>query len=71
VTLGRPLILLGLLLVIAGLVLVGLEKLNVPLGKLPGDLLLRRGDTVVYFPLVTCVLLSLAVSLILWLVSKR
>jgi H+/Cl- antiporter ClcA len=71
VTLGRPLILLGLLLVIAGLVLVGLEKINVPLGRLPGDLLFRRGGTVIYFPLVTCVLLSVVVSLILWLVSKR
>ncbi|HXQ80349.1 MAG TPA: DUF2905 domain-containing protein [Opitutaceae bacterium] len=40
-------------------------------GRLPGDIHLRRGNTEIYFPIVTCVLVSLALSLLLWLFRTR
>ncbi len=67
--LGRILIFLGLLLVIAGLVVLGLNRLNIPLGRLPGDLNWRGRGWSVSFPLVTCLLLSVILSLLLWVVN--
>lgn len=66
---GRILIFLGLLLVVAGLVVLGLNRLNVPLGRLPGDFNWRGRGWSVSFPLVTCLLLSVVLSLLLWLVN--
>jgi hypothetical protein len=54
-----------------GVLLVAAEKLNLPLGRLPGDLLWRRGGTTIYVPLATCLLLSFAVSLLFWLFGRR
>jgi hypothetical protein len=54
-------------LIIAGLVLVGigvLVKLGVPLGRLPGDIIVRRGESTFYFPIVTCIVLSVVLSLL-------
>jgi hypothetical protein len=67
--LGRILIFFGVVLVVAGLVVLGLNRLNVPLGRLPGDLNWRGRDWSVSFPLVTCLLLSVLVSLLLWAVN--
>ena len=67
--LGRILISLGLLLVVAGLVVLGLNRLNIPLGRLPGDFNWRGRGWSVSFPLVTCLLLSALVSLILWAIN--
>ena len=58
---GRTLIILGL--VIAGLGLVMMA--GVPLGRLPGDIIWRRGQTTVYLPIVTCLVVSVVLSLIL------
>ncbi len=64
---GRLLIIIGLVLVAAGvLVMVGL-----PIGRLPGDLTFRRGNTTVYFPLATSVVASLLLSLLLMLLGRR
>ena len=53
-------------------VLVSLgEKLPIRLGRLPGDIILRGKHSVFYFPLVTCLLISLVLSLVLWLVNRR
>lgn len=66
----------GKLLLIAGsvVVLLGLFFLvggKMPfLGKLPGDLLFRKGNTTMFFPITTSVLLSLALTFILWLWRK-
>ena len=57
------LLLLGLLVLAAG-------RLHLPLGRLPGDLVYRGKHTTFYFPLVTCILLSLVLSLVLYLVSR-
>ena len=55
------------LLIIAGLALVALGlllKIGVPIGRLPGDIVIRRGSGTLYFPIVTCVVISLALSLL-------
>ncbi|MFL6450276.1 MAG: DUF2905 domain-containing protein [Bryobacteraceae bacterium] len=67
---GRLLIFAGLLLVCLGAAFLALEKLNFPLGRLPGDLVLRGKRTYFYFPVVTCLLLSLLGSLVLWVAGR-
>jgi len=57
---GRALIVIGLVLVGIGL----LMKLGLPIGRLPGDIVIRRGSGTFYFPIVTCVVVSLVVSLL-------
>ena len=57
---GRSLVILGL--VIAGLGLAVMA--GVPLGRLPGDIIWRRGQTTVYLPIVTCLVVSVVLSLI-------
>ena len=54
-------------LIIAGLVLVGvglLIKLGLPIGRLPGDIVIKRGSSSFYFPIVTCIVVSVVLSLI-------
>jgi hypothetical protein len=55
------------LLIIIGLILVGIGvamKLGLPLGRLPGDIVVKRGSGTFYFPIVTCLVISLVVSLL-------
>ena len=59
---GRTLILVGIVLVIIGL----LSTLGVRVGRLPGDIEIRGKNSVFYFPLMTCILLSVVLSLIMW-----
>lgn len=68
---GKVLIGLGLLLVLLGGLLVIGGRLNLPLGRLPGDIVYRGKNTNIYFPIVTSILLSILVSLVLWLFSRR
>jgi hypothetical protein len=68
---GRLLIYAGLALVALGLIVSALSKANLPLGRLPGDIVWRGKNTTFYFPLVTCLVLSLLGSLILWLINRR
>ena len=70
-SLARILIVGGLVLVGAGLLLALLGRLNVPIGRLPGDVVYRGKNTTVYFPWVTCLLLSLLGTLLLWLFNRR
>jgi hypothetical protein len=67
---GRWLVLVGGLVVLAGLVVMLLGKTGLPLGRLPGDIVYRGKNTVFYFPLATSILLSVALSLILYVVSR-
>jgi len=62
---GKALILFGLLLIVAGALLLGAGKFPF-LGRLPGDIRIERGNFSFFFPLGTCLLLSLLLSLILW-----
>ncbi len=66
---GKALIFFGILLVVLGLILtVGVK---VPwLGQLPGDITIRRENFSFYFPLTTCLLLSLIITLVLYLFRR-
>ena len=67
--LGKILIGVGGLLVVLGVLLLAAGKLNLPLGRLPGDISYRGKNTVVYFPIVTCIVVSVLLSLIFWIVG--
>jgi hypothetical protein len=67
--LGRTLLVLGGLLVIIGSLLFFGGKLPLRLGRLPGDIVHRGEHTTFYFPIVTCLLLSGALTLLFWLAS--
>ena len=67
--LGRSLIVFGGLLVLLGVFLYFGNKLPFRLGKLPGDIVHRGEHTTLYLPIVTCLLVSLALSLLFWLIS--
>lgn len=64
----RFLIGLGLLILVAGIAWPVLTRIG--LGRLPGDLMLHRGNTTFYFPLVTCIIVSLVLSALLWLFNR-
>ena len=57
---SRLLIVLGVLLILAGLAI----RLGVPIGRLPGDIVVHRGNSTFYFPIVTCIVVSVILSLI-------
>ena len=63
------LIVLGLMVAAVGVIISLGEKLPIRLGRLPGDIIVRGKNSVFYFPLVTCILLSVVVTLIMWLVQ--
>jgi hypothetical protein len=68
---GRLLISAGILLVVAGVLVMLGERLGIRLGRLPGDIHIegRRGGF--YFPIVTCLLVSAVLSLVVWLFRRR
>jgi hypothetical protein len=68
--LGRLLIGLGFVLLIAGVLLLLLGRTGVPLGRLPGDISYRGKNLSVYFPLGTSILLSIVLSLVFYLLSR-
>ena len=57
-------------MVLAGLVFLLLGKTNLPIGRLPGDIVYRGKNTTIYFPIVTSVLLSIVLSLIFYFFSR-
>lgn len=67
--LGRALVFLGGLIVLIGVLLYFGNKLPFRLGRLPGDIVHRGDQTTFYFPIVTCLLLSVVLSLLFWLIS--
>ncbi len=67
-TIQRTLILLGAIMILAGLGWPWLAKL--PFGRLPGDIIIDRPGLRIYFPLTTMIVVSLAVSLIFWLFRR-
>jgi Protein of unknown function (DUF2905) len=67
---GKLLIVLGAVLLLAGVVFTVLGKTNLPLGRLPGDIVYRGRNTTFYFPLATSVLVSVVLSLILYVVGR-
>ena len=67
---GRLLVFLGGLLLIVGIVLMVLGKTNLPIGKLPGDIIYRGKNTTVYFPLATSILLSIVLTAVVYLIGR-
>jgi hypothetical protein len=67
---GRLLIVTGLLLVLAGLLVTLGGRLPIRLGHLPGDIAIHGKNTSFYFPLTTCILLSVAISVVLWIFRR-
>ena len=61
---------LGVVLVVAGIAVTLLGRVNLPLGRLPGDIVYRGKNTVFYFPLATSVLVSVVLSLVLYIVGR-
>ena len=60
-------------LIVAGIVLIAvgvLVKLGLPIGRLPGDIVIRRRSSTFYFPIVTCILASVVLSLVGWLFRR-
>lgn len=68
---GRWLILIGLVCVAAGAVVMLGERLGIRLGSLPGDIVVRRKSGSFYFPVVTCLIVSVLLTLISWLFTRR
>ena len=68
--LGKMLVVLGLVVAAAGLVFILLGKTNLPIGRLPGDILYRGKHATFYFPLATSIVLSVLLSLVLYLVGR-
>ena len=68
---GRLLIYAGIALVILGILVTFGERLPIRFGRLPGDIVLRGKNTTFYFPVVTCLIVSLVLTLIGWLFSRR
>jgi hypothetical protein len=65
------LIALGLLVAALGVLISLGARLPIRLGRLPGDIIIRGKHSVFYFPLVTCLLISVILSLVLWLINRR
>lgn len=67
---GRMLITIGLVLVAVGLFFTFGGRLPFRLGRLPGDIYVQGKSSTFYFPLVTCIVLSILLSLVMWLMRK-
>jgi Protein of unknown function (DUF2905) len=65
---ARFLIVLGLVIVVIGLVWPYLSQIG--FGRLPGDIVIKRENMTFYFPLMTCLLLSVLFSLVFWVVNR-
>jgi hypothetical protein len=68
--LGKLLIIFGLIIIIVGVILFFSHKIPW-IGKLPGDIIIQRKNLTFYFPLGTSILISLILTFLLWLFSKR
>lgn len=64
----RFLIGLGLAILLAGTAWPVLTRIGI--GRLPGDIMIQRGNTSFYFPLVTCIILSIVLSALMWLFNR-
>jgi Protein of unknown function (DUF2905) len=67
---GRMLVMLGLALVVIGGIVMLLGRTSLPLGRLPGDVLYRGKNTTFYFPLASSILLSVVLSIVLFLIGR-
>jgi ribose/xylose/arabinose/galactoside ABC-type transport system permease subunit len=67
---GKFIVVLGGVLIVVGVIVMLLGRAHVPIGRLPGDLIYRGKNTTVYFPIVTCIVISVVLSLVMWLFGR-
>jgi hypothetical protein len=67
---GRMLVVLGIALVVIGAIVMLLGRTGLPLGRLPGDILYKGKSTTFYFPLASSILISVVLSIILYLIGR-
>ena len=67
---GRFLVIVGIALAVIGGILMLLGRTGVPLGRLPGDILYRGKNTTFYFPLASSILISVVLSIVLFLLGR-
>ena len=67
---GKLLVLAGVVVVAAGLLVMLLGKTHLPIGRLPGDIVYRGKNTTFYFPLMTCIVLSVVLSVLAYVIGK-
>ena len=68
--LGRILVVLGITVAVIGGVVMLLGRAGMPLGRLPGDIVYKGKNTSFYFPLATCILLSIVLSVVMYLIGR-
>lgn len=68
--LGKLLIVFGAVAMIVGVIVVLAGRANLPLGRLPGDITYRGKNTVFYFPIATCIVISVILSLLMWMANR-
>jgi DUF2905 family protein len=68
--LGKLLIFFGGVLLVVGLVFLMFGRSNLPLGRLPGDIIYRGKNSIFYFPLTTSILLSVVLSVVLYVITR-
>ena len=69
---GRGMIIAGIILIIGGLLISFSDRLPLRgLGRLPGDIVYKRGNFTAYFPLGTSIILSLLLTLVLWFLNRK
>jgi hypothetical protein len=67
---GRIIVILGISLIVIGGVVLLFGRAGVPLGRLPGDIVYKGKNTIFYFPLATSILLSIVLSVVMYLVGR-
>jgi DUF2905 family protein len=70
ISIGKLMLIFGGVIFLLGLIVLLAGRLNLPLGRLPGDILYRGKNTTFYFPLATSILLSILLSLVFYLISR-
>jgi hypothetical protein len=68
---GKLFLYLGILFIVAGLLIIIVSKTNIPLGKLPGDIYIKKDNFTFYFPITTSLLLSLFISLLFLIFARK
>ncbi len=68
---GRLVVKIGIGVVVIGLALMLAERFNIRLGRLPGDIVYEGKTSGFYFPIVTCVVVSVVLTLVMWLFGRR
>ena len=67
---GKILFISGLLIALVGVVILITNRFGLHFGKLPGDILFKKGHVTIYIPIVTSIIFSIVISFLIWLVRK-